>query len=79
MYICTLGTFMVVQWLSCFTSLGEEDAGLVSDQGAKILHAAQCVEKRKSKIKKKTGLSHLGRQEASSELSLILYIKLNIM
>ena len=70
---------MVVQWLSCFTSLGEENAGLVSDQGAKILHAAQCVKKRKIKIKKKTWLSHLGRQEASSELSLILYIKLNIM
>ena len=53
-YIWTLGTFMVVQWLSCFTSLGEENAGLVSDQGAKILHAAQCVKKRKIKIKKKT-------------------------
>ena len=31
----------------------EEDADLVSDQGAKILHAAQCVEKRKTKIKRK--------------------------
>ena len=50
----------------------EEDADLVSDLGAKILHAAQCVEKRKTK--KKTGLFYIWGDKKEVQNSVSFYI-----